>query len=625
MNMGYRRWKPMSHSASSHQNERLARLFIMFTSIIGGILFIQYGLLKIGELKTPLVFGFLVIFLFIVEYYPMPVMRGFSVISFPLVYTIYVIHGLGYSIVAYALVVLLINIIKRRPLRIVLFNPAQLVISFVMAYLLAKSLLPLITVNSTSTLSISIIHFSFIILPFYIFNNFIVDLVLILRPQRYTFEIWKQKYLQELISFIVSYGYLYIFFVLGSQNRGDIDVVSFFFFFSPLVAFALLSSIIVRLRTEKARLKTLFNISTELNKKIPTDEWLSFLENNLPEIINVDAYNLWIKESNSWELKVASGVQKKFQTNLEDVRKSLSSIQELTIFHDAKKNGGPAIAIFESNVRTLLYAPLILDEEVVGLFIFGRNRTQSFNEEDVQPVATIANQLAVLIKTKMLISEQEKAIILEERNRIAREIHDGVAQSLAGAVMKLETAERKFSKMPEDSFRLIQESKEKLRYSLREVRDSIYELRPYPTERIGLQYAIESRIKAIQKESAIEIELVLRGQEFQLSSMVEKIMFDIFQESTQNAIKHSGAKKIEILLSYQKEHVLLKIKDEGLGFSLFQAMVKARNEQHFGILQMNEAAERIHATLQIDSREGTGTEITLTVPKMGIEGGELFD
>lgn len=615
----------MNQSATSQNNERLARMVIMFTSILGGILYIQYGLLNIGDLKTPLVFGFLVIFLFIVEFYPMPVMKGFSVISFPLVYTIYIVHGLGYSVVAYALVVLSINILKRRPLRIVFFNPAQLVISFVMAYVIARNLLPLLTVNSTSTLSISIIEFSLIILPFYIFNNLIVDLVLILRPQRYTFEFWKQKYLQEMISFIVSYAYLYLFFVLGSQNRGEIDVVSFFFFFSPLVAFALLSSIIVRLRTEKARLKTLFNISTELNKKIPTDEWLSFLENNLPEIINVDAYNLWIKESVSWQLKFSSGVKKNYQSCLEDVKKNLSSIQELTIFHDAKKNGGPAIAIFESNVRTLLYAPLILDEEVVGLFIFGRNRTQSFNEEDIQPVATIANQLAVLIKTKMLISEQEKALILEERNRIAREIHDGVAQSLAGAVMKLETAERKFPKMPGDSLRLIKESKEKLRHSLREVRDSIYELRPYPTERIGLQYAIVSRLEVIQKENIVEIEFVTRGQEFQLSSMTEKIMFDIFQESLQNALKHSHAKKIEILLSFQKEHVLLKIKDEGLGFSLFQAMIKARNEQHFGILQMNEAAERIHATLQIDSREGTGTEITLTVPKMGIEGGELLD
>lgn len=615
----------MSRNTASQRNERFARNVIMIISLIGGLVFIKYGLLVLDGLQAPLIFGFLVIFLFIVEYYPMPVMRGSSVISFPLVYTIFIMNGIGYSVVAYALVVFLVNVLKRRPLRIILFNPAQLIISFVTAYLLASWLISLFQMNSFSTVIQSIILFSLIILPFYVINNLIVDLVLLLRPQPYTIEIWKQKSFQELISFFISYGYLILFFILGSQNRGEIDVVSFFFFFSPLVAFALLSSIIVRLRKEKARLKALFNISTELNKKIPTEEWLSFLENNLEKFIDVDAWNLWIKENGKWQLKFASGLSNNYLDKLDGVKAILSTIQELTIFHDAKKDGGPASAIFDSKVRTLLYAPLILDEEVVGLFIFGRSRTQSFNEEDIQPAATIANQLAVLIKTKMLITEQEKAIILEERNRIAREIHDGVAQSLAGAVMKLETAERKFHIMPEDSLKLILESKEKLRHSLKAVRESIYELRPYPTERIGLQSAIESRIKSIQKENSVEIELVIRGHEFPLSSMAEKIMFDIFQESIQNAIKHSQAKKIEVLVSYQKEHALLKVKDEGLGFSLFQAMLKARNEQHFGILQMNEAAEKIHATLQIDSREGTGTEITLTVPKMGIEGGNLLD
>ena len=615
----------MSRNTASQRNERFARNVIMIISFIGGLVFIKYGLLVLDGLQAPLIFGFLVIFLFIVEYYPMPVMRGSSVISFPLVYTIFIMNGIGYSVVAYALVVFLVNVLKRRPLRIILFNPAQLIISFVTAYLLASWLISLFQMNSFSTVIQSIILFSLIILPFYVINNLIVDLVLLLRPQPYTIEIWKQKSFQELISFFISYGYLILFFILGSQNRGEIDVVSFFFFFSPLVAFALLSSIIVRLRKEKARLKALFNISTELNKKIPTEEWLSFLENNLEKFIDVDAWNLWIKENGKWQLKFASGLSNNYLDKLDGVKAILSTIQELTIFHDAKKDGGPASAIFDSKVRTLLYAPLILDEEVVGLFIFGRSRTQSFNEEDIQPAATIANQLAVLIKTKMLITEQEKAIILEERNRIAREIHDGVAQSLAGAVMKLETAERKFHIMPEDSLKLILESKEKLRHSLKAVRESIYELRPYPTERIGLQSAIESRIKSIQKENSVEIELVIRGHEFPLSSMAEKIMFDIFQESIQNAIKHSQAKKIEVLVSYQKEHALLKVKDEGLGFSLFQAMLKARNEQHFGILQMNEAAEKIHATLQIDSREGTGTEITLTVPKMGIEGGNLLD
>nr|WP_272508339.1 GAF domain-containing sensor histidine kinase [Paenisporosarcina quisquiliarum] len=598
---------------------------MMFISIIGLWIFVQFGLMDLNSLQEPLIFGFLVLSLIIVELYPMPVWRGFTTISFPLVYTIYIMHGLGYSVVIYAMIVFTINLLKRRPLRIVFFNPAQLIIGFVSAYFLAKKILPILPMDDFSTLTQGIIHFSLIIIPFYLFNNLIVDFILVVRPQPYAYKVWKQKTLQELNSLLISYVYLVLFYVLGSQNRGDIDVISFFFFFSPLVALALLSSIIVRLNKEKTRLKALFKISSELNRKIPTEEWLSFLESHLQEFIAADAWTLWINEDEDWKLKVAKGLEKNHLEKIENIRITLDTIEELTIFHDAKKDGGPALSIFNAEIRTLLYAPLILDDEVVGLFIFGRSRTNSFQEEDIQAAATIANQLAVLIKTKMLIEEQEKTIILEERNRIAREIHDGVAQSLAGAVMKLETAERKFSKMPEDSLRLMHESKEKLRQSLKEVRESIYALRPYPTERIGLKAALAARINLIQKDHSIEIALESRGHEFTLSSMVEKIIFDIFQESVQNAIKHSKANKIEILLSYQKEHALLKVKDDGVGFSLFQAMLKARKEPHFGILHMNEAAEKIHASLQVDSREGEGTEITLTVPKMGIEGGESDD
>lgn len=82
----------------------------------------------------------------------------------------------------------------------------------------------------------------------------------------------------------------------------------------------------------------------------------------------------------------------------------------------------------------------------------------------------------------------------------------------------------------------------------------------------------------------------------------------------QNIVKHAKAEKVNVLLSYQREHVLLKVKDNGIGFSLFESMVKTKCEPHYGILHMNEQAEQLGATLQIDSSVGKGTEITLLIP-----------
>lgn len=607
------------------RNEKASKVAILMVSLLGGGVFFQFGLAKLGTLQEPYIFGLLALFLFIVEFYPMPIWRGFTSISFPLVYAIFVMHGLEFALVTYASVVLIINLLKRRPLRIVFFNPAQLIISFALAYYLGHTFFLLLPVSHFSPIIQGMIHISFVMTPFYLINNTIVDFILTIRPQPYTYKIWKQKTYQELNSFLVSFVYLTLFYTLGNQNRGEIDAVAFFFFFSPLVAVALLFSIITRLRKEKFRLKSLFNISTELNKKVPTEEWLEVLKNQLPNFIEVDASALWIKEKENFQLKVATGLLTQHMDRVASVQSELNNIRKLTIYHDRNKEGGPAAFLFDEEVRTFLYAPLVMDDEMVGLFIFGRSRTRSFSEEDLQSAATIANQLAVILKTKQLITEQEKAVILEERNRIARDIHDGVAQSLAGAVMKLETAERKFYKLPDEALHLIQDSREKLRMSLKEVRESIYALRPYPTERVGLIAAITARIQSLTHEHSLDIHLETRGAEYPLSSMVEKIIFDTFQESMQNAIKHSQSNRIEILLSYQKEHMLLRVKDDGVGFSLFQAMIKARKQPHFGILHMNEAAEKIHASLQIDSREGEGTEITLTVPKMGIEGGRIND
>jgi len=615
----------MGYSGMLQKKERLSQLVILFTTLMGIWIFLQFGVWKLTPINEPMIFVLLAVFLLIVECFPMPVWRGSVSISFSLIYVILLMEGPAYTIVSLGLIVGIVNLIKRRPVRIIFFNPASLLVSIELALHISQWIYPSLSDGFHSSIMGHLIHFNLFMFTYYVINNIIIDMVLLIRPQNYSFKAWRRKTLQEINGYLVSFCYLTILFILGSQNRGQIDAVTFFFFFSPLVCIALLSSIISNLKKEKAKLKALFSISSELNKKIAFPDWLTFLTENLHEIIDVDSWSLWKKEKEHWQLQFATGLVKGDMQITEDMARDLEKIDQVTVYHRTKVEAGPVGVFFTNEVASLIYAPLILENEMVGLFVFGRTRARSFEEDEVQSAATLANQLAVLIKTKWLFAEQEKRMILEERNRIAREIHDGVAQSLAGAIMNLETAQRKFARLPEESLHLMTESTEKLRLSLKEVRQSIYALRPYPTERVGLQSAISKRINMVKRETNIGITFESRGPEFQLSPMVEKIIFDIGQESIQNALKHAEATKIDILLSYQKENVFLKIKDNGKGFSLFQAMIRAREHPHFGILQMNEAAERIQASLQVDSKEGAGTEITLTVPRMGIEGSDLHD
>lgn len=605
------------------KRENCSKVYLTAISLIGWSI-IFYSFTNLEPINQPVVFALLLLFLFVSEYYPMPVWRGYTAITFPLIYMIDLLYGFYYTALVYGIAVLAVNLLHRRPLRIVLFNPAQLVVSFYVAVSFIRLIHPFLD-NFLLTPAIQgIAEYILLLGIFFIINNFIVDIVLMIRPQAYTLKMWKQKTFTELNSAAISMIYGITLYIVGSQNRGEIDAFSYFFFFSPLVGISLLAAMIGRLKREKQRLKLLFSITTDLNRMLPAQEWPSGLRERFNEFIRVDGSLLWIKKAGEWELFYKDG--RTFDCNLkpQDFLR-FEEMKEPITYEDRQKEGGIASSCFDPDLKAIVYMPLVVEDETVGMFVCARSRTKSFEDDDVQLIATLANQLAVIIKTRMLFSEKEKRIVLEERNRIARDIHDGVAQTLAGAVMKLETAGKKFKKNPVETIKLIDESVMGLRKSLKEVRESIYALRPYPTDRASLTEAILSKIKKVQKEYQEHIEFEIRGEEVPLSPMTEKVLFDTFQESLHNAVKHSEASKIEILLSYQSQHILLKIKDDGIGFSLFQAMLKARNQPHFGILQMNDAAEKINASLQIDSKEGAGTEVTITVPKMGFEGGDIDD
>ncbi|WP_078549998.1 GAF domain-containing sensor histidine kinase [Litchfieldia alkalitelluris] len=606
------------------KREKNSRLFMGLISICGWAIVLHF-LLELRVPKDPLVLIVLALFLCVSEYFPMPVWKRVTTITFPLVYVIFINYGMAYTLFVYSIAVLSSNILYRRPLRTVLFNPAQLVISFYIAGLLSQLINPYIGEYGLNGYISGILQYATMLAVYYLMSNLIVDLVLLIRPQVYTYKLWKEKIITESNSAAVSLIYGLLLYILGSQNRGEIDVFSYFFFFFPLIGLSLLSSTITKLKREKQRLNALFSITSELNKKLPTKDWLSPLTSRFNEFIQVDACILWIKEDGIWKKSFCMGhVEYESELQIDKVH-NFDDFKRYLVFPDRKKSGGVADHFFKVEIKSLLYCPLVVENETVGMFVIGRSRTKSIEEEDIRSIATLANQLAVVIKTRLLFSEQERRILLEERNRIARDIHDGVAQTLAGAIMKLDTAEKRFQKNPDETMKLVNESLHKLRLSLKEVRESIYALRPYPTERVGLVSAIEKRLEVVKKEFNQCISFEIRGSEIQLSSMVERVLFDTFQESLQNSLKHANANKIEVLLSYQSEHILLKIKDDGIGFSLYEAMIKARNQPHFGILQMSDRADTINASLQIDSKGNCGTEITITVPKMGLEGGKLLD
>ncbi|UCZ52427.1 histidine kinase [Bacillus shivajii] len=594
--------------------EKQANIFMTVVSIFGW-LFVLSQFFFIEGIEYFSILAILLIFLFFTERYPLPVWKGHSSLSFPIIFSIDLVYGLPILTVAYAFIVLLVNIVQKRPIRILFFNPAQLVISFACAKGISSFLFSFTDQFQYSFIFLSMEIGVFIIL-YFIINNLLVDVVLWLRPQPYSFSLWKQKMTSELFNACFSFMYTFLMLFLGSQERSHLDIFATFFFFSPLVGVSLLSSSVVKLKREKQRLKTLFSFTQQLNQSLPSKNWLLHLAEDLSELLHYQGAMILSKESGEWKIEFADGLIS--VENIVEVEEN-ECFHELTLIHNRTKEVSPLDPYFYDTIKAMIYAPLKLDGEIIGVIAVGRTRTHSFTDEDVQSVATIANQLAVAIKTRTLINEKEEKKVLEERNRIAREIHDGVAQTLAAAVMNLETAQKKYYRNQEGSFFLVSDSLSELRHSLTEIRESIYALRPKPTEYVGLEQAIRKRCEILKKQQPFKVNFEVRGSPYVLPSSVEKMMFETFQESIQNTIKHAKPSNVVVLLSYQKKHVLLKMKDDGIGFSLYDAIVKAQSNAHFGLISMNDEAEKMDASLQIDSKEREGTEITLTIPIEKIE------
>ncbi|MEB1805865.1 MAG: GAF domain-containing sensor histidine kinase [Bacillaceae bacterium] len=601
----------MVNQLNAQKKEKIANVYMTTISIIG-FLAVIVSFFYIELSNNLIIFTLLILFLWITEFYPFPVWRGYTTLSFPIIFTIDLVYGLAVMIIVYSMIVLIVNLVQKRPFRVICFNPAQLILS----YLVAKGLIYLLFITlpitySTSTLVVEIVLITAL---FYMLNNLIVDIVLLIRPQPYPIVLWRKKTVTEFLSFLFSITYILLLYILGGQDRGVIDGFSFFFFFSPLIGLSLLGASNSRLRKEKNRLKTLFSITKQLNKRLPSQDWIDSLKDGIEKLLGAEATMLWIKEEGEWKLVLQEG-RIKTGSNSDRYCSNFDEIEKPTVFGDHLKEDNSLFAFFDDGLKASVFAPLYIENELVGMLIVARSRTYSFNEEDVQMIYALANQLAVVVKTRLLISEQEKRVVLEERNRIAREIHDGIAQTLAGGIMKLETVKRKWDVEPKKSILVIEDSLDKLRHSLKEVREVIYALRPYPTEHVSLQLAIQKRISVLEGELNLPISFDIRGEPIVLNNQVEKVMFDTLQESLQNIVKHANAEKVEVQLSYQAEHVLLKVKDDGRGFSLMDAMIKAREGSHFGIISMNEEAKKIDASLQIESRRGEGTVIMLKVPK----------
>lgn len=315
-------------------------------------------------------------------------------------------------------------------------------------------------------------------------------------------------------------------------------------------------------------------------------------------------------EEKSSRIRLAS-VSKNFKNyDEEDIRSSYEKTNELRVLLTLKREEEKSLIEKRADLEIRLKESMKILEKAEKI-----NSQVGIAMECLKGnIKDILNTVGDLSKRQLLgikiIEAQE-----EERQRLARDIHDGPAQSMASIVIKTELCERLLATDKEKTKEELVELKNIARHNLKDIRKIIYDLRPMSLDDLGLVPTLERYIYNFQNETGILVELKVIGNIKHMGSTFEIAIFRIVQEALNNIEKHSNATNVNIIVEASLEKLNLMVSDNGDGFDLeLYSNDGDVRTGGFGLISMKERAELINGKLEIKSSPGMGTNIYLSIP-----------
>jgi signal transduction histidine kinase len=257
--------------------------------------------------------------------------------------------------------------------------------------------------------------------------------------------------------------------------------------------------------------------------------------------------------------------------------------------------------------RSLAAAPLILAGEMVGHIDLACPRPGRAVGPCLELFGSLAQHATLAVQLTRLANRATQAAVIEERNRLARDIHDTLAQGFAGVLLQLGAAEGRVGQN-EAALTHLRTARQLARTSLDEARRSVQALRPLALDRAGLAEALGRSVRQADHDSPhTDFTLTVIGTPWTLPASVEDELLRIAQEAMANACRHADAQHVTVLLRFCEtgDGVRLDVQDNGRGFDAD----RPTNGDRFGLVGMYERAARIGAVLTIASEPGRGTEV----------------
>jgi signal transduction histidine kinase len=277
--------------------------------------------------------------------------------------------------------------------------------------------------------------------------------------------------------------------------------------------------------------------------------------------------------------------------------------------------------------RQVLYVPLLLGEDLIGYLSTPNTRPEAFTPDQIDLAQALANQIALAVRLGRLAeqasdaaitaereraarsrSAEREAAVLGERNRLAREIHDTLAQAFVGVVTFLEAAKDAAARRPEKAQACVLDALQVARDGLDEARRSVRALRPLPLDGGDLTQAL-NQFSARPDDGGPAVAVHVHGRTRPLAAKVEEELYRVAKEALTNSLRHAKASLVSIDLTFDAALIRLAVRDDGGGFDTQLPDPPTT----FGITGMRERVDRIGGTLTVDSTLGGGTVVTVVV------------
>ncbi len=257
-----------------------------------------------------------------------------------------------------------------------------------------------------------------------------------------------------------------------------------------------------------------------------------------------------------------------------------------------------------------LAIPMVTRGRVSGFIGIRFAKRQEFPPEEIELGRTLAQQAALAIQLMRLSRESQQAAVVAERNRMARDIHDTLAQGFTGVIMQLQAARGAIDLI--DASAHVERAEALARSSLEEARRSVRALRPKSLRDATLCMALEELLKTVSRDTGLNAEFLVEGEQRPIPLEWEEGLLRVVQESLTNTIRHSQAKNFKATLKFETQRIVLLLNDDGAGFN------REEESDGFGLIGMKERVDRMGGEFVIRSQPGQGTETAIALPCPGV-------